>query len=176
MRTPLTKIYRAFAELDRFSEAQCRLLMRRVRLDPGPRALLKVYPVIASVVALVIVAILLAATSFLAWSEGLFRDADIAMALLAVLGIPAFSGLLIRDMLLRRFLIRAIRLRIDRVRCLGCKYILIGQRAIGDQVTCPECGRANQLGALGITAADLIPPDSEIELLSPETQADPAGE
>jgi hypothetical protein len=39
LRTPLAKICRAFRELDRFSDAECLLLMRRVHLDAGSREL-----------------------------------------------------------------------------------------------------------------------------------------
>ena len=172
MRIPLTKVYRAFPELDRFSEAQCDLLMCRVRLDPGTRDLPWAGPAVVFLGSLLIVALLLARTSLLAGTEWLFRDADVLIALLSVLGIPPFSALLIRDCLLRLLLLRAVRVRIDRVRCRHCKYILIGQRPLGDLVTCPECGRTNRLRELGVTADDLIPPESEVESLSSEGRAD----
>jgi hypothetical protein len=61
------------------------------------------------------------------------------------------------------------------VRCLDCRYILIGQRADGDAVTCPECGKVNRLLELGIAQEDLIPPKSELDWLSAEEAADRQG-
>ena len=172
MRIPLTKLYRAFSQLDRFSDTQCDLLMRRVRLDRKARLLVWVSPVFAFVLSLVVVVILLVTTDVLAQFEPLFRDADLLLFLLCVLGIPTAVALLIRDHLLRRFLVKAIRLRIDRVRCRHCRYILIGQRPIGDEVNCPECGRMNRLRELGVTVDDLIPRESDLDRLSSEVVAD----
>ncbi len=172
MRIPLTKLYRAFSQLDRFSDTQCGLLMRRVRLDRKARLLVWVSPVFAFVLSFVVVVILLVTTDVLAQTEPLFRDADLLLFLLCVLCIPAAVALLSRDHLLRRFLVKAIRLRIDRVRCRHCRYILIGQRPIGDEVNCPECGKMNRLRELGVTVDDLIPPESELDRLSSEVVAD----
>jgi hypothetical protein len=175
MRIPLKKLHRAFSELDRFSEAQCDLLMRRVHLDRRARLLVWVSPAVAFVLSVVIIVVLLATTDVLARTEQLFRDADLLLSLLCVLGISAAVGLLIRDHLLRRFLVKAIRLRIDRVRCRNCRYILIGQRPIGDGVNCPECGRMNRLRELGLSVDDLIPPESDLDRLSSEVVADQHG-
>lgn len=175
MRIVTKRLYRAFPQLDRFSDAQCGLLMRRVHLDEAARFVVRAAPVAASVAALLLVLMYLAGTRILAPAEKLFRDADILLGLLVSLCLPALAGLLVRDVLLRRFLINAIRLRIERVRCLSCRYILIGQRADGDAVSCPECGATNLLRALGITEADLIPPESELDRLSTEADADRRG-
>ena len=172
MRILTKRLYRAFPELDRFSDIQCGLLMRRVHLDVAARFIVRAAPLLASGVALLLVVVLLVVTEILVPAQKLFRDADILFGLLASLGLAALAGLLARDLLLRRFLIKAIRLRIDRVRCLSCRYILIGQRPDGDAVSCPECGTTNYLHALGITAADLIPPASELDWLSSQEVAD----
>ena len=80
--------------------------------------------------------------------------------LISVLTVPALTALLVRDVILRRLLIAAIRVRIDKVRCKQCKYILIGQRERDGAVVCPECGAALLLSELGLVAADLVPPES----------------
>ena len=177
MRIPLTKLYRAFSELDRFNDIQCDLLMRRVRVDREARFLIWVSPVVAFVLSFVVIVVLLVKTDGMAQIKPLLRDDDLRafLCVLCISGIPAVVALLIRDHLLRRFLVKAIRLRIDRVRCGDCSYILIGQRPIGDGVNCPECGRVNRLRDLGVTVDDLIPPESELDRLSSEVLADQEG-
>jgi hypothetical protein len=170
MRIPFKNVYRAFPELDRFSDVQCRLLMRRVQLNYVSRVLVALVPVVAFLVSLAVVIILLATTDVRAAAGRLVTDGDLWLSHLALAGIPPFVGLLTRDRLLRRFLLRAIRLRIDRVRCRYCRYILIGQQPFENRVTCPECGGSNPLPVLGITADDLIPPASEVEHLSIEAR------
>jgi ribosomal protein S27E len=172
MRILTRRLYRAFPELDRFSDVQCRRLMRRVQLEAWARGAVTASAIIAFAVAFVLVLALLLATEVFAPAEELFPDADVLFFLLCVFLVPALVGALTRDRVLRRFLIKAIRLRIDRVRCLGCKYILIGQRAEEGAVTCPECGRTNLLLELGIAEADLIPPQDELDWLTSEVAAD----
>ena len=168
VRIPLNKIYRAFGELDRFDDDQCRLLMRRGHLELAGTLLIWVVVGVVFVLCVVLVATLVAVADLPQWAEQFFRDGDILLWLLCLLVIPTAAGLLTRDRLLRRLLVRAIRLRIDRVRCRRCKYILIGQRPSGDLVACPECGGTNLLSDLGVTEADLIPPVSDLEMLSSE--------
>jgi len=175
MRILTRRLYRAFPELDRFNDLQCERLMRRVHLDAWARLLVRSSAAVVFVTAFVFVLALLNTTDVLAPAEKLFRDGDILFALLCLLALPAFIAALTRDAALRRFLIRAIRLRIDRVRCLGCKYILIGQRCEDGAVTCPECGQINSLLALGIAEEDLMPPASELDELSAERAADRTG-
>jgi hypothetical protein len=172
MRILTRKIYRAFPELDLFSDIQCERLMRRVALNAGARMAVQVTAVIGFVGAFFLVIVFLLTTEILEPTEKLFTDADVLFFLLCIFLIPALVGALSRDVVLRDRLIKAIRLRIDRVRCLDCKYILIGQQAESDAVTCPECGRINRLLELGIAEEDLIPPKSELEWLSAEGDAD----
>lgn len=169
-RIPPNKIYRAFPELDHFSDAQCERFVQRVRVTSQ-------YPqVLAGSLILVVVLSLTAVGLVLGrlaepWSRFLWAagrelrlswlsadDVHLGSCLLALAAVPAFSCLLVRDGLLRTYLRRAIRMRLDRVRCRTCGYVLIGQRHSDGRVRCPECSSAATLRELGVTAEDLIPP------------------
>ena len=170
-RIPTTRLYRAFPELDRFDDDQCRRLMKRIELQPGANWLIRLVP------------LLLASLLFMAGCAGLFHyttalrsaatwlyeDWDLVIALLLAFGTPAAVAFVSRDLLLRHYLIKAINMRIDRVRCRSCGYILIGQTAVDRRVCCPECGSVTRLSDLGITEADLLPPKAGIDQLSGES-------
>ncbi|XAL98000.1 hypothetical protein OT109_10365 [Phycisphaeraceae bacterium D3-23] len=160
MRIPTTKIYRAFAELDDFTDEQCERLMRRVKLRIGTNvtwnlSLVVLYIVLLFVVLFVLLAVLAGAEIASAYQMGVD-----AVSVGVVLGVPAAICLGLRDFVLRKRLVQAIDYAIDRVRCLACRYILIGQVARDEHVVCPECGSRQHLAQLGITEADLIPPEA----------------
>ncbi|MFI4861277.1 MAG: hypothetical protein ACIAXF_11415 [Phycisphaerales bacterium JB063] len=162
MRVPTTKIYRAFAELDDLTDEQCILLMRRVRLRVGTNLGVGFLLTILYVVLLVLTVIAVNAVGMLLDPEGAFGKRHEFLLGFVVMflgfGIPAAITMGVRDYVLRKRLTSAINYEIDRVRCLACKYILIGQVARDGHVVCPECGARQHLAELGITEADLIPP------------------
>ncbi|MCK4873760.1 MAG: hypothetical protein KAS72_13645 [Phycisphaerales bacterium] len=91
----------------------------------------------------------------LPWAEELVMVA-IAIPLLLAAGIGALR---VRDVLLGRLLREALRGRLKKLRCPGCRYSLIGLRVSGDVVRCPECGGAVTLAELGLDSPDdLLPP------------------
>ncbi len=143
MRIPLAKVYRAFPELDAFSDAECERFVERAARDyPGSRVAAEV------IGAAVIVGILIAigVMENVAWGAissnwSVFKKDDwlgmvIALnALFMVLGF-CLGMLLIRD----RWLIRTIRLKVRQASCPACGYSLLGLAVDLGVITCPECG------------------------------------
>ena len=167
MRIPVSKIDRAFPELDSFTDEQCERFMKRIRSSWDHR---KHYPLVACL-AVTGISLLLTLTLFFKYyrlildsEDGIFDLPGIAsvftvFSLFLALCLPFMLGLFARDSLLLRQLKFAIRNKLDRIRCLGCKYLLIGQVVKNQTVSCPECGLTQHLDDLGVSEADLIPPD-----------------
>jgi hypothetical protein len=166
LRIPINKIYRAFPELDEYTDQQCQLLVKRVQLSGFSKftangaafggfivGLIAMLPMIYALIAL------LQAVDPI-WQSRITEDYRAFIWAFGLFWPAAVGGLIGRDMVLRRLLIKAINVHIDRVRCPQCKYILIGQREHHGAVTCPECGHSATLRSLGLVAADLIPPES----------------
>jgi hypothetical protein len=166
MRIPVRKIYRAFPEFDSFSDEQCERFMLRVQLSGSKKAL----PILVGVLVAMITLIVCCAVSgfifdmvYAGMERQRARKLEFAMDLSLVLIPPVFAfllGLFARDLLLRRHLRLVIEDKLNRIRCLGCKYILIGQVVANQMVRCPECGRVHSLDELGVVEADLIPPQA----------------
>jgi hypothetical protein len=154
MRLPVRKIYRGFPELDRFSDAECERFvdLMRVRRRVGPVACgigiagfflglyvsVNVYPLVFDHLA-----------------EWWASPAGIGV-LVGPLALGLFSGMISRDLLLRR----GLRVRIGSTRCLNCRHSLLGLPllpAVQPSVRCPECGAVMVLEPLGLIAADLMP-------------------
>ncbi|MCW5776098.1 MAG: hypothetical protein KIS87_06645 [Phycisphaeraceae bacterium] len=159
MRIPLHQTYRAFRELDGFSDEQCEQWVRRVKAQFAIRHL-----VIATVVAGVTFSVagaigvgsqipLEMLDVFEAGSSPEFAY-HIFSLLIFPPGAAGLSWLIVRD----RLLIRAIRNRVLLVRCPRCRYSLLGLRHEDGFVLCPECGTRHELAALGLSPADLIGP------------------
>ncbi len=177
-RIPLARIYRAFPELDPFSDAQCERFVQRVRATSWYRPSLWSLLAVTSAVSMAGAGIVnVALDDRLFWLSLNQRWADnlqIGSWLLSLLAVPAFAGLITRDLLLRGFLRRAISMRLDRVRCRTCRYILIGQVQRDGVIRCPECSTQTTLRDLGITADDLIPPQAGVDSLTDTPDAAPA--
>ncbi len=140
MRLPLSKVWRAFPELDRFSDEQCQRFVRASRRGAG-RAV-RVVAVLAT-----LFVSWLASAVFLGWlflnpaTIGRWeRDHPFVLlgVLPAVILLATTPAILLRDRLLRRHVMRIITLR---GRCLMCKYSLLGLPVGANLlVVCPECG------------------------------------
>lgn len=165
MRLITLKLYRAFPELDDYTDEQCVELMGRVGRNLGSKAL--TYAAAIGTFFLTAVATCIGYTLFAAAMESLGIKLQnpgnavvvvVFIAIVIVFALPAFAALLVRDILVRRQVYRAVRLFLDHVRCPQCNYLLLGQRAVDGAVRCPECGASTMLAALGITEEDLIPP------------------
>ena len=163
MRLVTRKIHRAFAELDRFDDAQCEQYLRRVSNDWCYR-LLSIVAVVA--VFVVLGTLCLRAIAVIEWEIGMMGLAarrvpilsplELLLAVLCTL-LPAVAALLVRDLILRLFLRRDI----GRARCPTCGYSLLGRQVEHGRVRCSECGRHSTLEALGLGGPDeLIPPQA----------------
>jgi DNA-directed RNA polymerase subunit RPC12/RpoP len=161
MRIPREKIYRAFPELDPFSDQECERFVLQVktqkRIGPWPAAaFIAVFLFLALVV--------YPALGFAALNIRIrirsdqFRTLTAAALLALLFGLPFLAALLTRDRRLRR----AIEDRINSARCSRCRHSLLGLPLLDEDdpdpsVRCPECGQVLRLANLGLTPADLIP-------------------
>ena len=147
MRIPHDKVYRAFPEFDPFTDAQCDRFMQRMRVDTPYRL---VRTSLVPVIVILVVGITAATINGYdytfhrwLWLRSSRRLADSITLVSWVAIMPSavlFAVLISRDSLLRLFLRRATRRRIERIRCLYCKYCLLGQPTLEGSLICPECG------------------------------------
>jgi hypothetical protein len=167
MRLPRDKIYRAFPELDQFTDAQCAEFVARAKALPE-YINVAVWVMIAGAMVFLLCGCLgfsLVHAIRRMLVEFMGRGAaDIvgdALVLIMLIPVPAIAGLMARDAALRRMLKRIIWRQIERIRCPQCRYSLLGQNVTNDQVRCPECGDVTTLRELGLKSAeDLFPPTS----------------
>ncbi len=167
MRLPWDKIYRAFPELDPFSDEECERFVDRARAQ---RPISGLAALAGAAVFIVAFPLGLAVVRRLP-QPGLPPDGPFelyaVLFILGTVGAGALAGLLVRD----RLLIRAIRDRVTLARCPACHYSLLGLKVQTEgwetRVRCPECGAEHDLAAIGLTAADLIPRDPSQPVPSP---------
>jgi hypothetical protein len=162
-RIPSVRVYRAFPELDRFSDAQCAAFVSSaIRRSRGSMVIVAIGASIVCVclagIAFVLVGELLSLNSgdgsLARWFA---RNPGIEQAMLvASLMIPVFCGvipaLMIRDVWLRS----AIRRRLGSTACAGCGYSMLGIRVADGSIQCPECGTVYVLADLGMSPADFL--------------------
>jgi DNA-directed RNA polymerase subunit RPC12/RpoP len=160
MRLPLTKVYRAFPELDRFTDEQCREYVKHVHLRfPWSRWM---YAALANVVAFVVAALAFWSVAWVTLRPSVtmmpgFRFVDhplMCSALLAALSLGPAS--LLRYWIRHRWLRRRLRECIAEARCANCRYPLLGLAVRDGAVLCPECGERVVLADFGLTPADLL--------------------
>jgi cytochrome c biogenesis protein CcdA len=160
MRMPLDKIYRAFPELDRFSDEQCAAYVRLAKRERLGQRLGVI--VLGLVIFAVGFGVLMGAGSGILF--GVYRLDDTRwMALVATsmivfaAGCPLLLVLRIRD----RWLRRAVRLHLKSAHCPACAYLLLGLPVSNGSVRCPECGDVISLEAIGLTPENLLAPSEE---------------
>lgn len=157
MRLIRRKIYRAFPELDRFSDDQCARFVLAAN-SSWLRRLVR-WALVGFVTAVALPAAVAGAVAlgelldkkmvfngtigFLGWG----------LLLIAACGAGLLVGLIARDLLLR---LRIRRLIHRRGSCPNCHYSLLGMRVGHDlNIVCPECGRKTEADpALGELAVD----------------------
>ena len=164
MRIPTSKIYRAFPELDRFSDAECRAFMARLRRQVG----MQLFGFLAAGAAGfgMFVATIVVQGVMYVWTRRIrfglsVDDAEMVWAAIYI-AMPFLASfmtiLLVRDFFVRRGLRTRILNVVRRFTCRGCTYSLVGLRATGHVVRCPECGHETTFTELGIAG------DGELQL------------
>jgi len=167
LRLPWSRIYRAFPELDQFSDDECERYLRQVYVQRRTRG----WPVVAAVaggVAWPLLALSVARLSARSCSgQSVFFPVLLLVGEVLAVALPL---LWMRDFLM----IRSIRGRIDNTRCTACRHSLLGLPLLGppeggrpgsgaEAVRCPECGSVMVLSDLGLVTADLIPREHRTE-------------
>ncbi|MBM4108802.1 MAG: hypothetical protein FJ255_08335 [Phycisphaerae bacterium] len=155
-----TKLYRAFPELDSYSDEQCERFVRAATRAWWRRILRGV------IVLLVFIAGLPVALAAMAWTYAVTEQAldlpgvlvlfvviPIGLMLVGV-GTPPVAAFLARDQLLRRQVRFVLR---DRGACAECRYSLIGLPVTRAHVLCPECGTRTRVDP---SLGELTPDDA----------------
>jgi hypothetical protein len=169
MRIPYSKVYRAFPELDRFSDAECErfIVIARDRFAAS-MATGKVLAVLAFALVTPVFGMLWfgLGDAIIDWAIDPSRASRARFyaedrwwyTLYIILGacLTPFAGgvaaLYVRD----RSLIRVISRQLITARCASCAYSLLGLQVVAGTVTCPECGAACVLADRGLTPQDII--------------------
>jgi hypothetical protein len=158
MRLPISKVYRGFPELDRFSDEQC-----SAYVTTAERANLLGRLAVQGIVLLMFLPGSCVGGGLMIWAAHLvFGDPDeadwtlLASGLLMTLGVaaPCIGALMVRDTWLRRM----IRRQLERCMCPSCRYSLLGLRPANGSVVCPECGAKHELASMGLEPADILAP------------------
>jgi DNA-directed RNA polymerase subunit RPC12/RpoP len=159
VRIPFSQPWRAFPELDRFTDEQCVAYVRLAKRERvGSRAIVTF---VAGFVSLVMAVVALILTmQFVEEMMYMTRasprlDVLIAMAMaVAGAGPSGMFFLIVRD----RWLRWALRRHIKSAKCPGCGYLLLGLQVQDGAVVCPECGDRLMLTDLGLTPESLLVP------------------
>lgn len=152
MRLPLSKVWRAFPELDRFSDEDCRRFVRLASERHTSGAVATAFAGIAIGVLGVFVvtpaasAVVTEIVRGLRLNEGVYLGI-IGLTMLVVAPLGPVLGLMLRDFWLRR----TIGKRLIGARCPGCDYSILGLPVEDGHVRCPECGLAVSLAERGLT-------------------------
>ncbi len=151
MRVPFSEVYRAFPELDGFSDERCAEFVSRARRRHRmSQAIFLLVAVVAAVGTWIAVGIL---WGLVIRATGVgYHDALLVVILGSTIVAGALSALLVRD----RWLRWAVGEQIDAARCPDCGYALLGLPVIDDALTCPECGHRHWLPELDLTAEQVL--------------------
>jgi hypothetical protein len=162
MRLPLTKVYRAFPELDRFSDVECERFVLRADRD-YPESKVGAYALGALVIVAIIVMLVVPERILWGlWSQRFasrlaredVQDIVLVASVFFYAAVFLVGMLMVRD----RWLIRTITRRVHQTSCPSCGYSLLGLAVVQDVVVCPECAAPYFLAEHGVTAKDLMAP------------------
>lgn len=166
-----SKIWRAFPELDRFSDEQCARFVAAAKRSWARRG---VHMIAIALTFLILLVAAIAAVAYLYITldnSRYFQRSGTTIVVLCILGlilplaIPPFVAYLHRDWLLRRRLRHIIR---TRGSCAGCGYSMLGLPVPDDlKVTCPECGMQTEVD---VSLGELITDDRGQRLFQPREQ------
>ena len=143
MRLIATPSFRAFPELDEFSDEQCAAFVRATRRLLGARIATWAFRLF---VTFAVPPTVIFAVAYLHGPPAPGRSLDlVTILLIAGVAWMGIGWLVSKDLALRWLIHRAMR---RSGSCLGCGYRLVGLSVGPDAVvTCPECGRALDLAA-----------------------------
>lgn len=159
MRIPIFKIYRAFPELDQFSDSECEMYVERARarrMHSG--SIMAMGALLGGILTIIVLgfitySLVMPLVSALGLNTSSESDLQWGALIVGVHVVAAFMvGYVIRDVWLRR----AIRGCIQAARCPACDYSLLGLPVVAGMVMCPECGQPFDLAASGLAPEDLI--------------------
>ena len=161
MRLPTDKVYRAFKVLDPFTDEQCKGYVRRAIAKHRVSMLLM--GIVAAIAAVMVAVLGFAVVALVMNGAGMSRRASVyqnreiveTLFLVASLLVPVGSGLVAGLLVRDRWLRWAIGRELRQSTCPGCEYQLLGLRAVGTNVRCPECGMETRLDLLNLSDADL---------------------
>jgi len=162
MRLPGSKVYRAFPELDRFSDEECERFVGIAKHENQASmvltGLLAAFVAVAGTVLLIVILKTCVWWILGAAGGGRVRPSDEGFGFLLVLP-PSFlvgpvAGLLIRDAWLRN----TINTKITTTNCPQCRYSLLGLAPADGAILCPECGCRLNLAVLGMSPQDFLAP------------------
>jgi hypothetical protein len=165
VRLPTHKVYRAFPELDRFSDEACERYVAAARgragcLLPGVLIAAGVLAAHAALLAVAVLIIKVVHPLLPVSASAHLGDFILSAGLGLTGGASMVFGFKARNVLLRRTLRDLIRL----ARCPGCEYSLLGLQVREGRVRCPECGRDSDVRAeLGLTEEQLLAGEIEGE-------------
>ena len=146
MRIPREKIYRAFPELDPFSDEECERFVLQVKTQKriGPWPWLAGAAVFLFLAVIVYPALGFAAVNIrIRIRSNEFRTITAVVLMAILFGAPLLAGLHIRDRRLRR----AIADRIHSARCSSCRHSLLGLPLLDDDSPDPTL-RSPQFGQI----------------------------
>ena len=157
------KVYRAFRELDDFSDEVCDRYVAETFEQSGltigcAMALTFIVTLTTYGMAMLVVGrpILNAAAALMGRSDATMDTTSIGLLLLGF-ALSYWMCTCARNLILRT----AIRQRIRITRCPACGYSLLGLHPQEGRVTCPECGIPLTLAQIGLHESDLIPQADE---------------
>jgi hypothetical protein len=164
VRVPISKVYRAFPELDPFDDEQCELFVRQATRGSLRRhAQGWALKVLAFAAGLIVWIFAVALGGLVVDAFRLTAPVQNVLVIPMMVGfvlIPGMALLFVRDIWLRR----SIKARLVSARCPACEYSLLGLPIVMGLAVCPECGEQLDLERMGLTPKDLMATDGVAEV------------
>jgi hypothetical protein len=173
-----SEVFRAFPELDRFSDERCRALLSLVYRSNRYNNLVGVAVLGGIILGLafsISAGVLLQDQGLERVAEAMEDEQSLDWLGLIQLGVftvilaapPLLLAFLGRDIAMRFALKRAVRGHLSGTVCPECRYQLIGQRvSASGSLRCPECGRRTTIAELGLAGPEDLLPDSADDAVS----------
>ncbi len=182
MRLITRKLYRAFPELDRFSDERCEQFVRAARGGMWARILRGVllsglmFVVFIGSVGLVAAGMGWIDRVGVRWWDNIFQAVGMLVYSAVCFGLAPLFGFVGRDILLRGRVRRILR---SHSSCARCEYRLLGLPMDAHHlVVCPECGHLTRvdpaLAALAVDAGGRTLVDVADDVLTPWIMSAPA--